>query len=317
MRRTFGLASALALALIPAGGAYGSSHPVDVGETKATNEACSAAQNNLVQAGSGAGRNSYAMPYSGVLTSWSHDARQVPGAQLKLKVFRPQGGNRFMTVGESGFHDVGEAKTHTFPVRIPVQAGDVLGLGLADNRDDPDNQPASCFFRDAVGGDVMRERVGDLPPGQSGDFNDGGAQVRASVSARLEAAPSGSPFTPLADSRKPTGKVSRATGSSLLTNGLVALTVTPDEDGNLAGGATINVPKLSKVYRFKRVSKAVRAGVKTRVRLKLSKKGLRAARRAARRRKKLKVRVSLTLADRAGNKTAVKRTIAVKRKRRR
>lgn len=313
MRGALVAASAIVVALVPVSTGHASSHPVTVGQTQSANEACSADANNLVQT-SNAGGASYAVPYTGVLTSWSHSARQIQGAQLQLKVFRHVGGIKYMTVGQSGFQSVQDPQDYTFPVRIPVQAGDLLGLGLADNRA---TNPTSCFFRTNEGGDSHRERVGDVPPNQSEDFPIAGNEIRLNVSARLEAAPPGpnpNPFTPLVDRRKPKGKVTKANGNSVLTNGVVALTVTPDEDGTLAGGATVNVPPLSKVYRFKSTSKTVRAGVKTRVKLKLSKKGLRAARRAARARKKLKVKVSLTLTDRAGNKAAVKRTIRVTKK---
>jgi hypothetical protein len=84
----------------------------------------------LLQSGSLGGQ--YAAPFSGVITSWSF--RAGPDApQLNFKAARHAGDNNFTIVGESGLETGIIANAlNTFPTRIPVQAGDVIGFFVGD-----------------------------------------------------------------------------------------------------------------------------------------------------------------------------------------
>ena len=74
---------------------------------------------------------SYTVPAGGgVITSWAH---QAPGPigfaeSIALKVLRPAGGTQFTVIGTSDVKLLPSDGFHSFPARIPVQAGDVLGL---------------------------------------------------------------------------------------------------------------------------------------------------------------------------------------------
>lgn len=83
----------------------------------------------LVQTNSPDGR--YEAPAAGVITSWgkfaSHDPEKLQ--VLKLKVAREVPGGNWQIVGESNFETLeAVGQKNTFPTRIPVQAGDVIGL---------------------------------------------------------------------------------------------------------------------------------------------------------------------------------------------
>ena len=69
----------------------------------------------------------YAAPFSGVITSWSHLAAGSP-PQLKLKVARLVSGSDYTVIGESTAHTPAVNTLSTYPTRIPVQAGDLIGL---------------------------------------------------------------------------------------------------------------------------------------------------------------------------------------------
>ncbi|MBS1880078.1 MAG: hypothetical protein JST31_11225 [Actinobacteria bacterium] len=77
------------------------------------------------------GTNGYAVPAGGgVITAWKTQTGPQAGT-MKLKVFRPTGvPGEFLSVGEEGPHSVAANTAPTFAsgVRIPVQAGDMLGL---------------------------------------------------------------------------------------------------------------------------------------------------------------------------------------------
>lgn len=72
--------------------------------------------------------SSYAVPPGyGTITAWSHSAGGTAGA-LSFKVYRPTGGLREFTIVASDTRDVVANAVQTFPVRIPVQPGDRIGL---------------------------------------------------------------------------------------------------------------------------------------------------------------------------------------------
>jgi hypothetical protein len=99
-----------------------------LGETFTPNTSDSS--DTLLQTGSPGGQ--YAVPFSGVITSWSFQAGPDPPT-LNFKVARSAGGNDFTIVGESGLQTGIIANAlNTFPTRIPAQAGDAIGFFVGD-----------------------------------------------------------------------------------------------------------------------------------------------------------------------------------------
>ena len=70
----------------------------------------------------------YAAPTDGVITSWSFMAAVAEQPRLKLKVARAVGGNDFLIVGDSPAEAPAAGVLNTFPTRISVHAGDVIGF---------------------------------------------------------------------------------------------------------------------------------------------------------------------------------------------
>jgi Ca2+-binding RTX toxin-like protein len=132
--------------------------------------------------------NQYAAPSSGTLTSWSFQAAGAP-PQLKLKIARPVGGNDFRIVGESLPQTPVANVLNTYPVSIPVKAGDVLG------------------FYTVTGGECGNFTAGyldhyvnaDVAVGSTATFTPG-AGLRLDVSAIFKAPPP----VPTCDGRKAT-----------------------------------------------------------------------------------------------------------------
>src|SRR4051812_33195653 len=67
----------------------------------------------------------YSVPSDGVVTSWSF-LPDSAGATLKLKAARKNDDGTYTVIGESDNQTVTGA-TGTFPARIPVRAGDIIG----------------------------------------------------------------------------------------------------------------------------------------------------------------------------------------------
>ena len=78
------------------------------------------------------GSPTYVVPAGGgVITSWSHDRGPASAtAQLRLKVFRKTAPNTYLTVGQSDFETLAAPGVNTFPTRVEVQGGDILGFRI-------------------------------------------------------------------------------------------------------------------------------------------------------------------------------------------
>jgi hypothetical protein len=83
-----------------------------------------------------------AAPVSGVITQWTVKADLGEGEltpeeaailtrlyRQTLDVYKPAGGNSYTLVGEEVGGSLSLGETNVYPARIPVQAGDLLGLG--------------------------------------------------------------------------------------------------------------------------------------------------------------------------------------------
>ena len=240
-------------------------------------------------------------------------------------------GTTYLAVGQSAFGAFDETAATSYPTRIKVEAGDVLGIGLAANAG---SSPPSCFDPNGGPGDAERGRGSDVPPGTSQPFPSGPFPVRLNVVARLEPDQDGDGFgdesqdgcpssalsqagCPIGglggrDTKKPGVKVRAKGTQSLLKKSSLSVVLRPTEAVKVTGGGSISVPGASKRLSFKRVKRSLRANKSTRVRLKLSPKKLRAVRRALRGGRRLKAKIRLTLTDAAGNRTRVRRTIKVR-----
>jgi peptidoglycan/xylan/chitin deacetylase (PgdA/CDA1 family) len=95
--------------------------------------------------------------------------------------------------------------------------------------------------------------------------------------------------------------------------GKLYVTAAMIEGGTLSASATVSVPNVSRVFKFKRVTKPAVAGKRVKLRLRISKKGLRAAKRALRRHKRLKAKITITATDAVGNSKSAKRTVKLRR----
>ena len=133
------------------------------------------------------GGNSYVIPGTGTITSWSTSAGPGAGQMLKMKIFRKVTDPMDYRVVGHDLRALTAGTINTFPVSIPVQAGDVLGLNdananMVSNACDFDASPATRFAL-----------VGDLADNQTGTFSFDANNVRDNVTAVFEATPSNTP----------------------------------------------------------------------------------------------------------------------------
>ena len=171
------------------------------------------------------GGTSYAAPAAGVLTSWS--VNEGPGSgSLGMKVFRPLGGGAYLVVGHDGPRPLTPNSLNTFPVSIPVLAGDIVGTAL------PANAGVSCVFETGLAGDVIGFRKGLASDGQSISQEETYGEFRLNVSAMLLPPPVINTISPSKASIK---------GASVVIGGANFASVSAVSFGSLpAAGFTIN-----------------------------------------------------------------------------
>ena len=161
-------------------GVAGAGAATTVGQTvdPSTGGECSAPA-TVIQTGPA----SYTVPSDGVLTSWSYLAAALP-PQLRLKVARPVGPD-FTFIGQSTLQTPPPNTLSTYPTRIPVEAGDQIGVGI--------NSPGPCYAAADASYTYFvtpnEEPVGSTTtaPAQSGN-------VQLDIAAQLEADADGDGF---------------------------------------------------------------------------------------------------------------------------
>lgn len=151
-----------------------------VGQTFVPTTECvpsSTAQREAFQSSRAAG--TVAAPTAGVLTSWSYESGTDP-ASITLRAYRPTATlGDFTVIGDAGTpKDIpASSGLHTFNTRIPVQAGDLIGLRVALGQ---------CASFSAVPTDVMNLDQGTVTPvGQAATYPPFAGFI-VDVSAQLE-----------------------------------------------------------------------------------------------------------------------------------
>jgi hypothetical protein len=169
--RTIGLIAMVATTLIAVPSGAGAA--TTIGQTVSPGN-CTAGPTRLQTTSPG---NLYAAPSGGVITSWSFQAgAAVP--TLKFKVGRPAGGNLYTIIGESALTTPAANVLNTFPIRLSVQAGDLIGFYV--------DVAGQCGIV-GIPGYVHSATDGDIVPPNQATFNSLPAQmVQLDVSAQLE-----------------------------------------------------------------------------------------------------------------------------------
>jgi hypothetical protein len=168
-KRAFGLS--VAVGLVALAGPSSASAATQIGQTPPPVQT-GCAGSTFIQVQS---PNTFAAPFGGVITSWSHLGDAAPPT-MKLKVGRGTGAN-LRIIGESSVQTPPANILSTFPTRIPIEAGDMIGLYAATF--------GGCA--DFGGAFLWREAPGDVPPGSpAGQFGGTSNDSQFDISASLE-----------------------------------------------------------------------------------------------------------------------------------
>jgi hypothetical protein len=109
------------------------------------------------------------------------------------------------------------------------------------------------------------------------------------------------------------GLRARSSQRAIKQKGIVIEVSCPTEACTATARGTVAVPGAARTYKLKSATKQIPRGGKAKLKLKFSKKALKAVKRALKRRKKIKARITVTVKDAAGNGATKKRSIRLKR----
>jgi hypothetical protein len=110
--------------------ASSASASITIGQLSPTTPATAQCSGSVdVAAGSVTAGNTYTMPETGTITSWTTNSTAAPNQELTMKVYRKLSGSTYQAVGHDGPQHLAAGGTagNTFATSIPVKAGDVLG----------------------------------------------------------------------------------------------------------------------------------------------------------------------------------------------
>ncbi len=184
---------------------------------------------------------SYVVPTAGVLTSWS--SRTAEPGSLSLAVYRPVAG-KFLVLAQDGPRLLAPNSLSTFPVSIPVLAGDLIGTAV------PALAPSECLFLTGLLGDEIMYESGNAPVGGTVTMVEGEENRRINVSATLLPPPTIAAISPASGSIKG-GKVTIAGAnfasvSAVSFGSVPATSFTVDSEGQITATAPAS-KTLSKV----------------------------------------------------------------------
>jgi hypothetical protein len=165
LMKRFSLASVVAVAALIATSASPAGASITIGQLAPETSSNCRGTLDRVQ-GTVTSGNTYVVPGTGTITSWSTNAKPVAGQQQTMKVFRPLGGASYMVVGHDGPRGLTGGTVNTFPANVAVKAGDVVGLNTVNAST---ALPNACLF-DASPGDSHGFRAFSLADGESGIF---------------------------------------------------------------------------------------------------------------------------------------------------
>jgi Ca2+-binding RTX toxin-like protein len=169
------ICAAAAVALVAMLAASHANGAVSVGQTDTPDLLCG--PGNSAQSVE-SGPPSYVIPSSGVITAWQHMAH-ANGGDGRLLVWDGPPVSPLTLVGRSDVQVYTGGQLQSFPTRIPVSAGDVLGLRVH-------SMNAGCTFFASGNTVIARGGAPDIAPGESMMTTSTLPNQRLNVSATLE-----------------------------------------------------------------------------------------------------------------------------------
>jgi hypothetical protein len=135
---------------------------------------------SIVQGATAANTQGYAIPSAGVVTSWSYQNDAGAGRSLKLRIYAAIDNTHFRIDGASPPLSVTPNAITTAYVRIPVPAGDLLGLRTISG------SPNTAYSTSSSSDQIRGDTIPDQAVGQTDTYVGAGSNFRVDVLATVE-----------------------------------------------------------------------------------------------------------------------------------
>jgi hypothetical protein len=299
-------------------GAAGASAATEFGDNCAANDTTEGTQVTLFELSAPGNPLPGAAPSAGIITKWTVNVQPTPGSTIQaLRVLRLNTATKTaQVVGEASATVTGGQ--NAFDARIPVQAGDRLGLFSGGS-------PVGTLFCQDPGGEDL---LGAFPGGGAGvgssvPYFESSSPIRVPVSAVLEPDADGDGFGDETQDKCPQAASTQAEcpvvvldSFPLAKKSSIVVLVAASESGSVSVSGTAKLPKAKKASssaqaKLKKVKKNVTAGKIARFTLRFP-GNLKAALRALPRGKKITVKLQATATNVAGQVSRDKAKVALK-----
>jgi hypothetical protein len=268
--------------------------------------------------------NGYAVSSPGVITSWSWEDGDTTDVGLEFKVGRHVSGDDYTIVGSSVAGTQAPNTVVSFPVRIPVKAGDVIGVfvngGSGDCASNVSNSDTYEFLEGVNAAlsstttygsstDLRFPVAAQVEPDADGDGFGDETQDRCPTNSTTQGTCPAPPpsASPAPDTTPPSVSISSTKSAKLSKSGGLSFTMTSSEAATGSATGTISLPSAAKTVRFNTAKVNLVPGKLTKISLKLSKSNLKKVRKVLKHHK-LKAKVTVTVKDSADN-TSIKKLI--------
>ena len=257
------------------------------------------------------------VPSNGVITRWRLLFPPIPGSTPEtFKVLRPTGAaNEFEVIGEDTRTIVGG--TNVFDVRIPVRAGDHIGLYGS-------GAEIGTVICAPVPGGVIKASKTPVPLGSKGVFGEEGKELQVPILALVEPDADGDGFGDETQDKCPRGAglqtecpVALVDTVPVIQKGAVVLMVATTTTTTVTASGTVKLPgsgkkaRVSAQAKLAAVSKTAEAAKITRIRLKFPSR-LKSALATLPRGKSLSLKLTASVTDAIGAKASDTATVKLK-----
>ncbi len=287
--------------------------------------------NPLIQGATGVGTNPYTVPTGGgVITAWGTRTGATAG-EVKFKVMRllPGGEFKYLVVAEDVYRKVKANESPEFTgVRIPVQAGDVIGLATTGT---------NCFAASANPIDRIFSFMPatETPPGSSTGPAAGTPSTLLEITAKVEPdadhdeygdetqdtcptsatthtlpCPLPPPPPPTPDTTAPSLKLSSKAKQTALKKKAVIVVASSSEAANLKASGSVSIPGGSS-FSLTPASTNAAANAQVTLSLAIPKEARTKIQKALKEGKKVKASVHVVAKDAAGNTSNANQSITI------
>ena len=118
-----------------------------------------------------------AAPFDGVVVGWRIVGDSL-GSAFTLRVIRPLGGGSYTGAGTSAPEVVAPNIVNSFPTRLPIQTGDVIGVNVPGAPGDPGSVRAIAVGPGALAGNWLAALADGEAPGRAPTFTTPQALLR-------------------------------------------------------------------------------------------------------------------------------------------